>query len=875
MRRKAAIIGGIAALVVVQLLILSGYAVVLLRTELATIPSAETSSRLSPFLEFGRTVDRWVSAFYKGPTPEETLPQYALDISPDQWGRLLQSLPTPETAFNEDLAPWVPAVFSAEGKQWEVHVRVHGETPAHWLWPKKSYEVRFADDAPFHGMRQLQLLLPEEREWVNDLLRMRRSRMMGLVHPEVSFIDLHLNGRGPMIYLSSEGWSEDSAKRQGRGGDVALYRISLQGAGSESLPDAAYWERSGSSEVRASDDALGLLIELSRPGAETDPDYLTKLSQVMDLDRLSSYMALRLLMGNPVARADEMRLLYRSVNGRFEPVPWNIALSEPRSILAPAGIPLLDAASRVPALRSRAQAQLQEYLQIEASTDLQSFQTTRRNIEAPFYSDQWKLPSNRIVRNALNTQQDLLKKSLDAIRAQLASAEVLINERIPAEESEVLLVIDANARGPVAGLLSSITFPPRYAEILSSGQIHVFRDTGDGVYGEGDLPIPMIASGSTLQFLEGQERLLWPGNPAVTSEGELLRPPHRRHRFFLVGTPAMPRITMDALPLPVGIGNAVTGGDGQVLGTALVDDRVYGTILPLQMKRPEFLSRNPQFTAQGSSGVLLKGSVTLEGTIAIPTGISLHVAPGTQMRMGSGAILLSYGSVTMLGEEALPIRILPAKEGVTWGTIAVIDASEPSDLHFVTVVGGRGGRAGGKKLPGSITLAGSPGSITNVTVDHAEGDSAIALSQIFVDMRDTVIRGSAGRGVLVESALAGRMESVAVSTSSGHAIDLRGSPIVIRNVVVEGSSSACIHVADRSAPLIEDSRLQGCAVGILSEDGGHVVAKNVTLVGNQIGFSAGGGSPAFGPGSIVANGTVFVDNGEEMQEESGGVVAVE
>ncbi|TSC59573.1 MAG: hypothetical protein Greene041662_407 [Candidatus Peregrinibacteria bacterium Greene0416_62] len=875
MPRKTVIIGGIVFLILIQLVILAGYAVVLLRTELSAIPSAETSRRLSPFLEFGRSADRWVSTFYKGPKPKEILPQYALEISPDQWGRVLQSLPAPGKAFDEDLVPWVPAVFSAEDQQWNVHVRVHGESLAHWSWPKKSYEVRFAADAPFHGARTILLVLPEERGWVNGLLLKRRSSALGLVHPETSFIDLRLNGRGPMIYVQSEEWSEDLAQRQGKGGDIVLYRISRQGAGSASSPDAAYWERSGSSKVRAPDDALGLLTELSRPGAEADPDYLTKLSQVMDLDRLSAYMALRQLMGNPVARPDELRLLYRSDKGLFEPVPWNIVMRSPRSILAPSGIPLIDAASRVPALRSRAQMMLQEYFQTEADGDSALFRFTRSNIEAPLYADQWKLPSNRIVRNALDAQEHLLEKSIGEISAQLSSAEVLINEHIPTTETEVLLVIDCNARGPVAGLLTSIAFPLRYADALARSDIRVLRDTGDGVYGEGDLPVPTTISGSTLQFLEGQERLLWPGNPAVTVEGEVLRPPQRRHRFYLVGTVTTPRLTIDALPLPIGIGNAVTGGSGQILGMALIDDRVYGAVLPPQMQRPEFLSRNKQFIAQGDRGISLKGSVILEGMIAIPPQMPLSVAPGTQIRMGSGAMLLSYGSITMLGEETAPIRILPVKAGIVWGTIAIIDAAEPSDLHFVTVAGGKGGRAGGKKLPGSITFAGSPGSITNVTVDNAQGKAAIALSQIFVDLRDSIIRGSAGNGVLIESALAGRIEGVTITTSSSHAIDLRGSPIVIRNSVVEGSSQACIHVAERSAPLIENSRLQGCAVGILSGDGGHVVAKNVTLVGNAIGFSAAGGSPAFGPGSIVANGTVFVDNGENMREESGGVVAVE
>ena len=148
-----------------------------------------------------------------------------------------------------------------------------------------------------------------------------------------------------------------------------------------------------------------------------------------------------------------------------------------------------------------------------------------------------------------------------------------------------------------------------------------------------------------MRFSEGQERLLWPGNPAVTSQGELLRLPHRRHRFYLVGGITTPALSLDALPLPVGIGNAVTGKEGQVIGTALIDDRVYGETLPPQMKRAEFLSRYKQFAALGQEGIQLKGTVTLAGLIAIPPGMPLTVAPGTQIRMESGATVLSCSSV--------------------------------------------------------------------------------------------------------------------------------------------------------------------------------------------------------------------------------------
>ena len=735
--------------------------------------------------------------------------------------------------------------------------------------------MQFARGKPFHGSQGVSFIIPEERGWVNDSLLQERSRALGLLHPEVSFVDLHISGRGPMVYLASEEWSVDLAREQGRGGSLSLYAPSVSAEDAGGAIDAAYWERIGDGDERAPDDALGLLTELSRPGAETDPDYLANLSQVMDMDRLAGYLALRMLMGNPEAKPDEMRLLYRSDRGLFEPVPWKIALSEPRPILAPSGIALLDNASRVPSLRSRAQTMLQEYLKDHAETDITFFRTTRGNIEAALFTDQWKLPSNRIVRNALGAQQKLVETILTDLQVQLSTAEVLINQRVPQVGGEVLLVIDANARGPVAGMLTSITFPPRYSEILARGEITLVRDTGDGAYGEGDLPMNAVFTGSTMRFAEGQERLLWPGNPAVTSQGELLRLPHRRHRFYLVGGITTPALSLDALPLPVGIGNAVTGSEGQVIGTALIDDRVYGETLPPQMKRAEFLSRYKQFAALGEEGIQLKGSITISGLVAIPPSMPLTVAPGTQIRMESGATVLSFSPVSMLGEENAAIRILPAEKEERWGTFAIIDASEPSDLHYVIIEGGKGASAGGKSFKGSITFSGSPGSITNVTISGAQGESALSLSQMFVDVRDSTITGSAHGGIIIESALAGRMEDVTVTKSSGHGIDLRGSPLALRHIVVEESTAACIRSAERSAPLIEDSRFEGCEIGILSEEGGHIVAKNVTLVGNQVGFSAKGGSPAFGPGSIVANGTVFVDNMEASKEEGGGIVAVD
>jgi hypothetical protein len=872
MRRRSVVIGGIAVLIVVQLAILAGYAVILFRTELARLPDAEVSRRLSPFLEIGRRVDRALSAFYRAPTPTHALPSFVMDIAPEQMERLIMNVPTGQTPPDLALLPWVPAVFTSDGRQWDVHVRLSASVPAHWDRPKKSLELRFPDADPFHGKRHLLLLLPEEQGYLADVLLVRRAGALGLVTPEISLVTVMLNGRGPMIYIASEGWTEDMAERQGRTGKIGLYALTPEGvaAGIEAL-DAAYWKRTGSTGTEASADAIGLLVELSRPGVDSDPEYLTALSQVMDIDRLSALLALQYLMGHPWLSTDAVRLLYRNDRGVFEPVPWRMPFTDPRSILAPSGIPLLDAAARVPEIRSRAQRMAHEYLRAHAAEDIRVLEELIRDIEAPFYADRMKLPSNRSVRRSLRDFRVLLEANIADLLRQLDTAEVIVNQRVPSSISPLLLTVDITARGPSAAILSSVTLPDRLSGALVRGDIALWRDTGNGQFDDTDLEVAYEVSGSDMRLALGQERLLWTGDPAIDRTGEVLRPPHRRHRFFIVSTLPAAGFVRGELPLPVRVGNAVTGGTGSLLASVVLDEGTYAEVPPPQ-DRSLFLKAYPQFRPEGGSSLLLRGAVEFRSGVVIPPGLPLVIEPGTTVRMGKGAHFLSFSPVTAMGEPDRPIRFLPHRSGVPWGSLAQLHVPEPSDWQFVEIQDAGGGSFGTLPLRGALTLLESPGSITDVTVRDAGAVAAISAAQQFVDLRRVTVEESAGDGILIDHALAGRIEDTVVRSASGHGIDLQWSPVVLRRVTVEGSRRACLRAGEQSTPLIEEVRLQDCVSGLLAEEGGHVIVRGISLVGNTIGLHTRGGSPAFGPGSIAAQGAVFIDNDEDVREEEGVVV---
>ncbi len=855
--------------------------------------------RIPTVLSLVRIADRLGNPLYWGATPPEALPSYQLVVNPSDLEQINKELPTEPPSpwygnlfLTEDGKNWVPATFVADGKTYEVEVRVRGDLFNHWAYRKKSWRVKFDKDDLFQGKREINLLIPEDRGWFAEPLNAYRAKKFSLLHPPMQFVTVSLNGSEPLLYTEIEHWSKEMLEKLGRPGDANLYQT---GGGASYFQqwdavfeDIAYWDKYTVDPSRAdSYEQIEELMKLSEQGAHSQPGYMARLTKLVDTDRLIAWYAHSLLAGSRHVRDHNVRLYFDPSRGRFEPIPWDTGLYAPRSILSPPGNPLLNEVFSSPELKLAAHRFVWEYINDDEQVqdDFNQAAHMRALIERVAYRDSLKLPSNRQVKRELDQRTNLVNDNILFLKEELSRSEVLQTQRIPTlqeQETGNKLTIDMTVRGPVASVLSELKFPEEFAESLQAGAFALWRDTGNGIFDGSDLWVPLqlqeekTSKGNwMLKTTNEMSALLWPGDAEIGAGEEVVNAPHTRHRFFLVQTGAAPSLE-PILPLNIEIDNAVTGEKVDVIGDVLLDMRTFEHINDAYISRAEFLRRYTNFDAYGDNDLILKRGTVVRETIIIPSTIGrVHVELGTITAMRKGASILSYAPVSLLGEEGRRIIFRPERAGEPWGVFAVLNVKEPSEVRWAEFSGGGDAFINGTFFSGMVAFHGSPVSVSHSTFSGATGDDGLNLKYIYVDVKQSAFIENSFDGLDVDVAQAGTVEDSTFINNGNDGLDISWSPIIIRNVTVQESGDKCISVGERSAPLIQDSTLQGCNNGIAVKDGSQAVVERTIFAENEIAIAAYIKKSIFTAPSVSVSSSVFNENKEKTLALSGAVIVID
>ena len=60
---------------------------------------------------------------------------------------------------------WASALFFADGQKFKVKIRIRGDISNHWIRSKKSWRIRFNKKNLFQGRRELDLIVPEDKQY--------------------------------------------------------------------------------------------------------------------------------------------------------------------------------------------------------------------------------------------------------------------------------------------------------------------------------------------------------------------------------------------------------------------------------------------------------------------------------------------------------------------------------------------------------------------------------------------------------------------------------------------------------------------------------------------------------------------------------------
>ncbi|MDA1208684.1 MAG: CotH kinase family protein [bacterium] len=896
MRRLHVILGIIGVLIAIQAIGMLLMALLIYQaTPNSTLAQRTFIGKIPGVLSSVRIIDRSLNMLYRGPKPIESLQSYSLRVDTEDLQNIEDALPTelPSPWYSnlfltEDAKEWADAVFTADGVDYNVKIRVRGDIFNHWAYRKKSWRVRFDKDQLFNGMREMNLIIPDDRSWFAEPLNVYRMKNFDLLHPAMEFVTVSLNGSAPMLYTQAEHWTKEMFEKQGFTGDTNVYKtgggVSHFQQWDPVFTEIGYWDKYLKNPNRDTYDEVEILMQLAEEGAHEDPDYLKKLKAVLDLDDMISWYAVSLLSGSRHVSDFNVRFYFNPSSGMMMPLPWDISLYAPRTLLTLPGNALLNEIFRIPKLKLAVHKILWEYVNDgeQVAADYAERDRLRASMERAAYRDPLKIQSNRQVKHQLDTLSWKVETNIEHIQDELKISEVLFTERIPSSDDSrdgIVRILDFSARGVAFASLSALALSEEFASLAVEEEIQLWRDDGDGVWTANDDRIALGLSekldkkGRTVvETLDEDLALLWSGDPITNEHGAVVTAPHTRHRFFVV-VPSR-AVDLDAFTMKVTVRNAVTGKKADVIGETLVDERTFERLDEAYMSRSDFLDKYPYFLANATDGVQLRGLHRISETVIVPSTVQLIIYPGTTLRMDPGVSILSYAPVTMIGYKERPIEI-KATGSDPWGVFAVLNASEPSAVQWTSVSGGSDAYINGAFFSGMFAFHGSPVTIVDSVIADAHGDDGLNLKNIYVDINRVRFEANSADGLDIDFALAGVVENSLFIDNGNDGLDISGSPIIIRNIEVTNSGDKCVSVGEGSTPLIYDSVLKGCQIGIAVKDDSHAKIERVEFIDNDIAISAYVKKLFFGVPSVTVIDSTFIENGQKILALSGAVITLD
>jgi spore coat protein CotH len=839
------------------------------------------------------------------------LPIYDLKIGRSQWN-MLQATADEALArgwLNDDLKVWVPAKFIHDGEVHDVEVRLRGDLSRHWRGPKKSYRIKFGSqlveengilvqqDRFFHGKRQINLIVPQDKlfalgSFINSVLRDK-----GLVVPDNRFVILRVNGVLHGLYYEAEHFDKPLLAGHERP-ETTVFGLNTRAMryerytklGMPGVADASFDIGSLRRQVEPTDDlgvrAMQVLIEHS---LHPTPENFRRVRTVMDWDKYLYFRAMTTLCNTNHVRfgSDNLKLYYDPSRGLLEPIPWDVLLvrmpNEPGTFdfyNSGGTDPIEEAVLRDPELRLRRNQIMWELVGDGGDSLLARYDRIAGRIRLAVWADVLNTP---VQAYNMDQVRKTLAFNIRRIHHVLAYASGNLNYRLDGDTRATLEFAALNFGGVhlhEIALADSAVFAGNYRLVEDSD--------GDGELGPGDRLVgESTAADGGISFLLDDEVL-----PGVQYDSDFIKnryweyfePVAGRRRWFLTGRLAAadrhpllwapPHIEMTAMnavtsePIASAALNQVDFVADNTIGITCYDGSDPYDLDAIDATLAAFLGAHPQFQASAATpgAAELRGKVTLAGTVVVPRQVPLVIAAGADVTLEPGAAVLCYGGLTAAGTAGARIRI-HGRDGRAWGTLAAVRPAQPVRIHYADISDGGQKQANGILFTGGLAVHEGDLELQHSTFRRMQSEDAINIKNGRILMSDCLVEGTASDAIDVDAGT-GEIRDSRFADITGDGIDVSYSQITLRHNELEDVRDKGISVGEKSRPLIEDTLIRNCNIGVSCKDLSAAAVSRCTFVGNKLAIEAKRKKPMFGGGAGTFAQCVFAANDTLLREDA-------
>ena len=812
---------------------------------------------------------------------DNDLDEIRLDVKFKHFSKIEQKR---KEALERDLlissdADFVPGKISSTKQSFDCKLRLKGDLSDHWEGQKWSLRVRLKDGGAILGMSSFSLQNPVTRGYTSEWLYLESLRREDLLAVRYRFVNLTLNGKSMGIYALEEHFSKELVEAHKRREGIIVsfdeYRFwktvpQIQGNLEwGSVYQSADLQARSSKRIELSPAlqkqkvaAFNLLRGLQEKKLKGD--------EVFAPDRLGRFLAISrlwnaehgFLMFNvdfyfdpitsrlePIGRDGNpgglLENVYCYFSGNWHPgVPdnWvNQALRSPR--IAKAYVKHLERVTRPSYL-----AMLQDQFKAE------ELHLRRILLKDLFLEDDaliWKSDGGLLTYDPWA----LLRNRAKRIRDELTEGRpAMVYARPSKENPSDLEIVVRNALTQPIEIIGFEKDGRRWTakETLSNPGISQLDPTGKNIV------MPLQRFGHT--SFDGDYLFTL---PSYLEQNSTQNPKLPIENLYIILRILGMDLETHRLPIPID------------------PSRFEPEKLPFG-KHTNIISRPSFLHEDGDTIYVAPGNHEVTEDLIIPPNRSLRLSPGTILRFGPKATLVSEGPILALGTENVPITLTAAKS--TWPGLLIANANGRSELRHVRIskTAGIGHEAnpkgidrGGWTLTGGVTFYHSPVDISHCKISDALAEDSLNIiasdftlgHSVFSDVSSDAFDGDFVRGAITNCTF---------ERIGGDAIDFSGSNVKIEKVRVYATADKAISAGEGSQVIASDCKFEEVGYGIASKDLSEVRADNLQMVKARVAaLAAYQKKSLFGPSTIIAHGIKVTETSNHYLIQKGSSATID